>query len=151
MEMSIISLGAQTKKGVGLGDIVKVRRGYARYLISQGKAIRHNAANLAQFTAMRAELEKQEAEALQAAKSRAQNLQNLSLSIASRAADESRLYGSLGAREIAKAITDEGVTVEKREIRLPMGPIRHLGEHNVELQLHNEVKVVLKVHVTATR
>ena len=145
MGMSIISL--ENRKGVSLGSVLNVRRGFGRYLVAQGKAVKNNAANQAQFAAMRSELEKQALVAREVAEKRVALLQTLNVSIASSAADESRLYGSLGVREIAKAITEAGVPVEKQEIRLLTGPIRHLGDHEIEIYLHSEVSAILKIQV----
>lgn len=145
METAVISL--ENRKNVGLGDTIRVRRGYARYLISQQKAVPDNAENREKFAAMRAELEQKEGERLQAAQARAESLQQLTVQISSRAADESRLYGSLGSRELASAITEAGVPVQKNEVRLLDGVIRHLGAHEIEVVLHAKVKTMLTITV----
>jgi large subunit ribosomal protein L9 len=145
METAIISL--ENRKNIRLGETIRVRRGYARYLISQHKAVPDNTENREKFAAMRAELEQKEADRLQEMEARAEQLKQLDLQISSRAADESRLYGSLGPRELAAAITERGVPVQKNEIRLSNGPIRHLGEHEINIVLHAKVKVTLTVKI----
>lgn len=133
-----------------LGDKVAVKAGFARnFLIPQGKAVTATAANISKFEARRAELEKAAAELLQAAQARADALNDLSVTIAARAADEGKLYGSLGTKDIAEAITQAGFKVEKSEIRLPTGPLRDIGEHNVSVQLHSDVTTTVKVIVVA--
>lgn len=131
-----------------LGDKVAVKAGFARnYLVPEGKAVFATADNLTKFEARRAELEKIADANLKEAQTRAEKLQNLAITIAARAADEGRLYGSLGTRDIADAIEKSGVKVEKSEIRLPNGPIRLLGEHEILVQLHSDVTTQVKVNV----
>lgn len=133
-----------------LGDLVKVKPGYARnFLIPQGKAEPATEENLARFKTRRAELEKQAAQTLSAAQKRAEGLANLTVTIAARAGDEGKLFGSLGTRDIADAVTKAGVTIEKSEVRLPAGPLRAVGEFDIAIQLHSEVSTTVKVVVTA--
>ena len=134
-----------------VGDQVNVKSGYARnFLIPQGKAVMATAANIEHFEARRAELEEKAAQALAAAVDRAARLEALgSVTIASKAGDEGRLFGSIGTRDIADAITAKGVEVAKSEVRLPNGPIRTLGDHDVRFQLHGEVFATLDVIVVA--
>lgn len=147
MEIAIISL--ENRKGARLGETLRVRRGYARYLIAQNKAVPDNADNREKFASMRAELEQKEAEALEKAEARATQLKALNLKISSRTADERRLYGSLGPRELAIAITEAGVPVEKQAIQLPTGPIRQVGEYTIGVRLHNKITVSIPLQVVA--
>ena len=134
-----------------VGDQVNVKSGFARnYLIPQGKAVMATKANIEHFEARRAELEEKAAQALAAAVDRATRLEALgSVTIASKAGDEGRLFGSIGTRDIADAITAKGVEVAKSEVRLPNGLIRTLGEHEVTFQFHGEVFSHLNVVIIA--
>ena len=134
-----------------VGDQVNVKSGFARnYLIPQGKAVMATKANIEHFEARRAELEEKAAQALAAAVDRATRLEALgSVTIASKAGDEGRLFGSIGTRDIADAITAKGVEVAKSEVRLPNGLIRTLGEHQVTFQFHGEVFSHLNVVIVA--
>ena len=134
-----------------VGDQVNVKSGFARnYLIPQGKAVMATKANIEHFEARRAELEEKAAQALAAAVDRAARLEALgSVTIASKAGDEGRLFGSIGTRDIADAITAKGVEVAKSEVRLPNGLIRTLGEHVVTFQFHGEVFSHLNVVIVA--
>lgn len=134
-----------------VGDQVNVKSGYARnFLIPQGKAVMATAANIEHFETRRAELEEKAAQALAAAVDRAARLEALgSVTIASKAGDEGRLFGSIGTRDIADAITAKGVEVAKSEVRLPNGLIRTLGEHEVTFQFHGEVFSHLNVIIVA--
>jgi len=134
-----------------VGDQVNVKSGFARnYLIPQGKAVMATKANIEHFEARRAELEEKAAQALAAAADRATRLEALgSVTIAAKAGDEGRLFGSIGTRDIADAITAKGVEVAKSEVRLPNGLIRTLGEHEVTFQFHGEVFSHLNVVIVA--
>jgi large subunit ribosomal protein L9 len=133
-----------------LGDRVKVKAGYGRnFLIPTRKAVAATTANVAKFEAQRAELAKAQADKLSQAQARAAALADLVISISSKAGSEGRLFGSVGTVDIAAAITAAGVTVEKKEVRLPLGPLRDVGEHTVDLHLHPDVNVSLKVLVVA--
>ena len=134
-----------------VGDQVNVKSGFARnFLIPQGKAVMATKANIEHFEARRAELEEKAAQALAAAVDRAARLEALgSVTIASKAGDEGRLFGSIGTRDIADAITAKGVEVVKSEVRLPNGLIRTLGEHEVTFQFHGEVFSHLNVIIVA--
>ena len=134
-----------------VGDQVNVKSGFARnYLIPQGKAVMATKANIEHFEARRAELEEKAAQALAAAADRAARLEALgSVTIAAKAGDEGRLFGSIGTRDIAEAITAKGVEVAKSEVRLPNGLIRTLGEHEVTFQFHGEVFSHLNVIIVA--
>ena len=133
-----------------LGARVTVKPGYGRnFLIPQGKAVPATAANVASFEARRAELERQEAEVLAAAQSRAEQLASLAVVIAAKSGDEGKLFGSVGTRDIAEAITAGGVAVDKSEVRLPNGALRNTGEYTVTLHLHGDVNAEVSVTVVA--
>lgn len=134
-----------------VGDQVNVKSGFARnFLIPQGKAVMATKANIEQFEARRAELEEKAAKALTAALDRAERLEALgSVTIASKAGDEGRLFGAITTRDIADAVTAAGVEIAKSEVRLPNGPIRTLGDHDVRFQLHGEVFASVNVIVVA--
>lgn len=134
-----------------LGDIVKVKDGYARnFLIPQGKAKRATEANLKEFEARRAELEKQQAEILVAAQARGEKLEGAVVVVAQKAGVDGRLFGSVGNADIADAITATGVEVKKAEVRLPEGPFKAIGEYSVEVALHHDVVVTITLQVTGT-
>ena len=134
----------------GLGDKVSVKPGYGRnYLIPQGKAVVASAEKIEQFEQRRAELEKKAADTLAAAQSRSATISALKVTITHKAGDEGRLYGSIGTRDIAEAVTAAGVAVEKSEVRLPMGPIRHIGQYEIGIQLHGDVVAILPLTVAA--
>jgi len=131
-----------------LGDQVRVRPGYARnYLIPQGKARYATPDNVAEFERRRAEYEQRMREALEAAQERRDRLEGLAVTVTARAGGEGKLFGSIGPGDIARVISDAGVAVERREVRLPNGPIRQTGEHEVEVRLHPEVTASVNVNV----
>ncbi|MGM0571076.1 50S ribosomal protein L9 [Marinobacter sp.] len=147
--MEVILLEKVANLG-SLGDKVKVKSGYGRnYLLPYGKAVAATAENLKAFEERRAELEKAAADKLAAAQSRAEALEGQSFTISSKAGDEGKLFGSIGVRDIADAITAGGTEVEKSEVRLPEGPIRVTGEYEIELQLHTDVTVTIQLAVVA--
>ena len=135
----------------GLGDKVSVKSGYGRnYLIPSGKAVSATKENIAEFEARRAELEKQAAEALAAAEARKAQIEALgTVTIARKAGDEGRLFGSVGTSDIAEAVTAAGVEVAKREVRLPSGPFHTTGEFEVDLHLHTDVNATVNLAVVA--
>jgi len=135
----------------GLGDTVSVKSGYARnFLIPQGKAVMATKSNVEMFEHRRAELEAKVAEELAIAQSRADKVNALeAIVITSKAGEEGKLFGSIGTRDIADAITAAGVEVAKSEVRLPEGALRTTGEFNVAIQLHSEVFAEAKVQVAA--
>jgi large subunit ribosomal protein L9 len=141
----------QRIKNLGqLGDKVSVKPGYGRnYLIPQGKAVSATEANTAAFEARRAELEKQEAEQLASAQRRAEQLGEVNVVITAKAGDEGKLFGSIGTRDIAEALTAAGLTVDRTEVRLPNGALRHTGEFNIAVQLHHDVTAEVLVTVVA--
>jgi len=145
--MEIILLQKVDNVG-GIGDRVRVKSGYARnFLIPQGKATLATAANLAVFEARRAELEAKAAAELAAAQARAKKLEGLVLKITMQAGAEGKLFGSVGTVDIAEEIGKRGVSVERSEVRLPDGPLRMAGDHEIVLHLHADVDVALKVVV----
>jgi large subunit ribosomal protein L9 len=148
--MEIILLDKVANLG-GLGDNVTVKSGYARnFLFPQGKAVPATKANIEKFEQRRAELEAKLAETLAASQARAEEIAALAeVTLASKAGDEGKLFGSVGTRDIADAITAAGVAVTKAEVKLPNGTIRETGEFNIALQLHAEVTATIKVVVVA--
>ncbi len=148
--MQVILLDKVAQLGT-VGDQVTVKAGFARnYLIPQGKAVMATAANIAHFEARRAELEAKAAEALSAAQARAAAIANLAaIVITSKAGDDGRLFGSVGARDIADAVSAAGVAVTKSEVRLPEGALRTIGEHEVKLHLHAEVNAVVTINIVS--
>ena len=145
--MNVILLERIGKLG-DLGEEVAVKPGYARnFLIPQGKAVRATPENRALFEQRRAELERVANERLAAAQERAAKLADMSVTLVVKAGDEGKLYGSVGTTDIAEAVTAKGVEVEKSEVRLPEGPIRAVGEYEIDLQLHSDVIVPIRVVV----
>lgn len=131
-----------------VGDQVSVKAGYARnFLVPQGKAIPANAGNVAEFEARRSELEAAAADRKTAAEARAAQLAELTVTIAAHAGDEGKLFGSVGTRDIADAITEAGVEVSKSQVKLPEGALRDVGEYEVDIQLHAEVIQSVKLVV----
>ncbi|MCG8909421.1 50S ribosomal protein L9 [Pseudomonas nitroreducens] len=147
--MEVILLEKIAKLG-NLGDKLNVKGGYARnYLLPQGKATAATAANVAAFEERRAELEKAAAEKKAAAEARAAQLSELIVTIGAHAGDEGKLFGSIGTRDIADAVSAAGYPLEKSEVRLPDGALRAVGEYNIEVQLHMDVDATLHVVVVA--
>jgi large subunit ribosomal protein L9 len=133
-----------------LGDKVNVKSGYGRnYLLPQGKATAATAENIAVFEARRAELEKAAAEKKAVAEARAAQLADLQITISAVAGDEGKLFGSVGTQDIADALSAAGVAVEKSEVRMPNGTIRHLGDFEVVVHLHTDVEATVKLTVVA--
>jgi large subunit ribosomal protein L9 len=133
-----------------LGEKVNVKAGYGRnFLIPQKKAVPATKENLVEFEARRAELQKLADEKLAAAKARAEQVNALDVTIATKAGDEGKLFGSITNRDIVDAVVAKGVEIEKNEVQMPDGPIRSLGEYQVAIQLHAEVTAELKVGVIA--
>jgi len=133
-----------------LGDLVDVKSGFARnFLFPQSKAEPATKENIEAFTVKRAELEKLQQEALDAAEQRKAKLEGQVFTISSKAGAEGKLFGSIGTDEICQAISTIGVEVEKREVRLSEGPLRAIGEHEVILHLHTDVDATISVEVVA--
>jgi large subunit ribosomal protein L9 len=135
----------------GLGDVVKVKDGFARnFLIPEGKAKRATQANLKEFEVRRAELEKKANEQLTGAQERAAKLEGLKVDIAQKAGVDGRLFGSVTNADIAGALTKAtGVQVKKAEVRMPQGPLKHVGEFPIVVALHSDVLANITVHVAA--
>ncbi|MBN8715928.1 MAG: 50S ribosomal protein L9 [Xanthomonadales bacterium] len=146
--MQLILLQKVTNLG-GLGDLVTVKPGYGRnYLVPQGKAVPATPANIAEFEAKRAEYEAKAADALAAANARLAKLADASVTVSANASTEGKLYGSVGPREIAEALTRQlGVEVHKSEVVMGEGPLRHTGEFEVAVHLHADVDTTVKVVV----
>ena len=135
--------------GLGLlGDKVKVRPGYGRnYLVPQGFAVTATPTNLEAFEARRAELERFAAEARAAAEARKARLDGMNVTIARKAGDEGRLFGSVGTADIAAAVTAAGIELAKQEVRLPEGPFRTIGEFEVALHLHVDIDASIRIGI----
>ena len=135
--------------GLGnLGDKVRVKGGFVRnFLIPYGKAVSATTGNVARFEAKRAELEKGAMERLAAAQARADKLSGLTVIIAANAGDEGKLFGSIGTRDVADAITATGNEVGKSEVRMPNGVIRAIGDYQIDVQLHSDVTATVTVSV----
>ena len=145
--MQVILLEKISNVG-SLGDLVDVKPGFARnFLLPQGKAQMATKQNLEEFEQRRAEYEAQQTALLNTAKQRAAELEGASVTVLARAGNEGKLFGSVGAEEIANAFGSNNTPVEKRELRLPEGPLRTTGEHEVTVHIHPEVDVVVKVNV----
>ena len=144
--MEIILLDKVANLG-GLGDKVTVKSGYARnFLFPQGKAVPATKANVDKFEARRAELVAKIADQHAAAQARADKISALGeVTIASPAGDEGKLFGSVGTRDIAAAITAAGVAVTKSEVKLPVGTLRETGEFEINLQIHSDVTTTIKL------
>ncbi len=131
-----------------LGDVVKVRDGYARnFLIPKGKAKRVTPENLAEFEKHRAELEHQQAEKLTDAQSKAAKLEGLMVQITRKAGVDGRLFGSVTNFDIADALHAQGIEVEKADIRMPQGPLKMIGDAQVQISLHSDVLANITVSV----
>ncbi|HEY0208746.1 50S ribosomal protein L9 [Acerihabitans sp.] len=148
--MQVILLDKVANLG-SLGEQVNVKAGYARnYLVPQGKAVPATKKNVEYFEERRAELEAKLSDVQAAAQARADKITELgSVTVASKAGDEGKLFGSIGTRDIADAITAAGVSVAKSEVRLPNGVLRTIGDHDVSIQVHSEVFATLNVIVVA--
>jgi large subunit ribosomal protein L9 len=131
-----------------LGDKVNVKPGYGRnFLVPQGKAVPATAANVAEFEAKRAEYEAKAKASLEGAEGRKARLEGASVNISANASTEGKLYGSVGPREIAEALTAAGNPVEKSEVVMGEGPIRNTGEYDVVVHLHADIEITVKVNV----
>ena len=131
-----------------LGETVDVKAGYGRnYLIPQGKALPATEANLAKFEARRAELEALEAEELLAANARAEALADVNVIMRAKSGDEGKLFGSIGARDIADALTKSGLEVARSEVKMPEGAFRQIGEYKVTIQLHHDISTDILVTI----
>lgn len=132
----------------GLGEKVRVKPGYGRnFLIPHGKAVPATEANLAEFERRRAELEKEATEALEKAESRKSALAAKRFEVRANVGGEGKLFGSIGPQAIMEAIRAEGIEIERREIRMPEGPIREVGEYEINVHLHSDVDTVITITV----
>ncbi|MES2605599.1 MAG: 50S ribosomal protein L9 [Pseudomonadota bacterium] len=147
--MEVILLEKLGRSG-SVGDKISVKAGYARnFLFPYSKAIPATKDNLANFEARKAELLKQADEKLAVAQGRADKLNGLTISIAANAGDEGKLFGSVGTRDIADAITAAGQQVGKSEVLLPDGALRETGEFTINLALGSEVTAAVKLTIVA--
>ena len=145
--MQIILLEKVVNLGV-LGDVVKVKDGYARnFLIPQGKAKRATPVNLAEFEKRRADLEKAQSAALASAQEKGARLDGLLIQISQKAGVDGRLFGSVTSIDIVDALKAQGFEIERSMIRLPQGPLKQVGDHDLSVALHSDVVVHIKVTV----
>jgi len=145
--MQVILLEKVVNLG-GLGDVVKVKDGYARnYLLPQGKATRATPENLAEFEKKRATLEQAQSHAMMSAQEKGTKLEGLMILITQKAGVDGRLFGSVTTIDIVEALKAQGFEVERAMIRLPQGPLKTVGDHEVTVALHTDVLVHIKVSV----
>ncbi len=145
--MQVILLEKVVNLGM-LGDVVRVKDGFARnFLIPQGKAKRATRANLAEFEGRRHELESAQSEALTKAQEAGEKIDGLMLQISRKAGVDGRLFGSVTTHDIADALREQGHEVERASIRLPQGPLKAIGDHNIAVALHGDVLVHITVSV----
>ena len=145
--MQVILLEKVVNLG-NLGDVVRVKDGYARnYLIPQRMARRATETAVAEFEAKRAELEKAAAEKLGAAQAQGEKLNGMTVQISQKAGVDGRLFGSVTNHDIAEALSKQGFPVEKAQIRMPQGPLKTVGDHAISVALHTDVVVDITVAV----
>ena len=145
--MQVILLEKVVNVG-NLGDVVKVKDGYARnFLIPQKMARRATQAAVAEFEVKRAELEKAAAEKLAAAQGQGEKLNGMTVTVSQKAGVDGRLFGSVTNFDIAEALTKQGFAVEKAQVRMPTGPLKTTGEHPVSVALHTDVVVEITIAV----
>lgn len=133
-----------------VGDQVNVKPGYARnYLLPKDMAVQATPANIEAFEARRADLEKKAEAVFSAAEERAKKMEGFALTLSVQASDEGKLFGSIGPKDIADAVTEAGHAVEKHEVDMPEGPIRMIGEYAINLHFHTEVVAPVKIIVNA--
>jgi len=131
-----------------LGDVVKVRDGFARnYLIPQGKAKRATPDNLKAFESRRAELEKAQADSLAKAQERAAKLEGLMVQVTQKAGVDGRLFGSVGNYDIVEALGKQGIEIERSQVRMPQGPLKQVGDYPMQIVLHSDVVATITVSV----
>ena len=131
-----------------LGDVVKVKEGYARnFLIPQGKARRATETAIKEFEARRADLEKAQADRLSAAQAEGEKLNGTTVRITAKAGVDGRLFGSVTNYDISEALTKQGFQVNKAQVRMPQGPLKAVGEHAISVALHTDVVAEVKVTV----
>ena len=147
--MKVILLDRVENLGA-IGDLVSVKSGYGRnYLIPNGKAALATAQNIKELEKKKEELEKRAAEQLEAAKSRGDLIKGMSLTISANVESEGKLYGSVGPVDIVEAFEKVGVSVERSEIRMPDGPIREVGESEINLHFHSDVDIPITLNVVS--
>src|SRR6185369_781270 len=147
--MEIILLEKIVNVG-NLGDVVKVKEGYARnYLIPQGKAKRATAENIKALEAKRAELEQIAADKLAAAQAHSARLEGLIVQITQKAGVDGRLFGSVTNADIVEALKAQGFAVEKSSVRMPSGPLKQVGEYPIVIALHSDATATVTVAVIA--
>ena len=145
--MQVILLEKVVNLG-GLGDVVKVKEGYARnFLIPHGKAKRATPENLAAFEARRGELEKAQNEALSAAQELGSRIDGLTVQVTRKTGVDGRLFGSVTTHDIVEALQAQGFTIERAAIRLPQGPLKQVGDSSIAIGLHSDVVVHITVSV----
>jgi large subunit ribosomal protein L9 len=145
-----VILREKIRKLGSLGELVNVKPGYARnFLIPGKKAMMATKANLERFEADRAELESIAQAALASAQARADKLSALVINLSASAGEGGKLFGSIGTRDLAEAITKAGVEIHKHEIRMPNGVIRQTGEYEISLHLHTDIDTPIKVTISA--
>jgi large subunit ribosomal protein L9 len=145
--MQIILLEKVGKLG-GLGDVVKVKEGYARnYLIPQGKAKRATQANLAEFDARRAELERLQADRLTGAQDVAARLEGVVVEVTRKAGMDGRLFGSVTNADVAEGLAAKGFDIDRAAVRMPEGPLKQVGEVQIDIALHADVVATITVAV----
>ena len=145
--MQVILLEKVVNLG-GLGDVVKVKDGFARnFLIPQGKAKRATPENLAEFETRRGDLEKTQADALAEAQERGAKIDGVTVQITRKAGVDGRLFGSVTTYDIAEALQGLGHEIERAAIRLPQGPLKTIGDYDLALALHSDIVVHIKVSV----
>ncbi|MBI3901739.1 MAG: 50S ribosomal protein L9 [Nitrosomonadales bacterium] len=131
-----------------LGDVVKVKNGYARnFLIPQGKAKRATEGNVAEFAVRRAELEAAEAAKLADAQARGEKLNGLTVQIVQKAGVDGKLFGSVTNADIVAALAQQGFEVEKSQVRMPEGHLKQIGDYPISVGLHTDVAVSITVSV----
>ncbi len=131
-----------------LGEVVNVKRGYARnYLIPQGKATRATETSIAEFELKRAELEKNQATTLAAAEALAEKINGLMIQITQKASGEGKLFGSVTSANIVEALETQGFSIEKSMIRMPEGQLKQVGDHPVSIVLHSEVNAQITISI----
>ena len=131
-----------------LGEVVKVKEGYARnFLIPQGKARRATEAAIKEFEARRADLEKAQADRLAAAQAEGEKLNGTTVRITAKAGVDGRLFGSVTNYDIAEALTKQGFKVNKAQVRMPQGPLKTVGDHPISVALHTDVVADVSVTV----
>jgi large subunit ribosomal protein L9 len=131
-----------------LGDVVKVKDGYARnYLIPHGKAKRATDANLKEFEARRAELEKKQAADLAQAQERGAKLEGQTFKVTQKAGVDGRLFGSVTNYDIVDLLKAQGHEVERSQVRMPAGPLKQVGDHQIQVALNTDVVVTITISV----